>query len=204
MGDRSDEAQRTRRTYDAIAAEFLERTRDRGPMQAALDAFAARLPSGGLVLDVGAGPGTDSAELRARGLRVVSVDLSLGMLKAGLEALPGARVQADMRRLPFGRVADGLWANASLLHLRREEVPMALREFGRVLRRPGLLHLGVKRGRHEGFEEERYGPGRPRFFTYWEAEALDAALREAGFVIERAQTDPRARDTWLQRLARID
>lgn len=204
MGGPDDEMRRTRRTYDAVAAEFLERTRDRGPMQEALDRFRAGLGAGALVLDVGSGPGTDSAELRARGLRVVSVDLSLGMLKAGLASLPGLRVQADMRRLPFGRVADGLWANASLLHLRRDEFPAALRELGRVLRRHGLLHVGVKRGCREGFEEERYGPGLPRYFTFWEAADLDAALRAAGFRIESATEGEGVHDPWLQRLARLE
>lgn len=198
-----DESARTRRTYDGIAERFLERTRDRGPMRRALGEFASGLEAGALVLDVGAGPGTDSAELRRLGLVAVSVDLSLGMLAAGRETLPGPRVQADMRRLPFGPVAAGLWANASLLHLPREEAPVALCEFARVLRRPGRLFVAVKEGQGEEWEEARYGPGSPRFFTYWEAGPFDAALREAGFAILSSQAVSGSRDRWLQRIARL-
>lgn len=198
----SEESHRTRRTYDRIAPAFLANTRDRFPMQAALDGFRARLAAGALVLDVGAGPGADSAELRARGLRAVAVDLSLGMLKEGAASLPGPRVQADMRRLPFGPVADGIWANASLLHLPRAEVPAVLRELARVLRPEALLYLAVKEGTGEGYDEERYGAGNPRFFTYWEPEALDAALSGAGFRIEHSRSTRGPRDRWLQRLAR--
>lgn len=200
----SDESLRTRRTYDRIAAAFLANTRDRFPMQVALDAFRSRLAAGALVLDVGAGPGTDAAELRARGLRAVAVDLSLGMLKEGVASLPGPRVQADMRRLPFGPVADGIWANASLLHLPRAEVPAILREFARVLQPEGVLYVAVKEGTGEGYDEERYGAGNPRFFTYWEPDALDAALTGAGFRIESARATRGPRDRWLQRLARRD
>ena len=203
VSDPGDETTRTRKTYDVIAPRFLARTSDRKPMQWALGDFASRLAPGALVLDIGAGPGTDSAELRKHGLRAVSVDLSLGMLAAGRELLPGPRVQADMRRLPFGPVADGIWSNASLLHLRRAQVPVALREFAGVLRRPGLLYVSVKHGLNEGWEEERYGPGHPRFFTYWEAEPFDAALREAGFGIETSQLVTGTRDSWLQRVARL-
>ncbi len=198
----SEESVRTRRTYDRIAGAFLANTRDRFPMQAALDEFRERLAGGAVVLDVGAGPGADSAELRARGLRAVTVDLSLGMLKEGAGFFPGPRVQADMRRLPFGSVADGIWANASLLHLPRAEVPAILRELARVLRPEGLLYLSVKEGTGEGYEEERYGAGNPRFFTYWGPEALDAALAAGGFGIERARSTRGPRDRWLQRIAR--
>ena len=42
---------------------FLSRTRDRSRTAHQVDRFAALLPRGALVLDVGAGPGFDSAEL---------------------------------------------------------------------------------------------------------------------------------------------
>lgn len=171
-------------------------------MQETLDRFRSHLDSGALVVDVGAGPGTDSADLRARQLRVVSLDLSLGMLQAGQRELPGLRVQADMLRLPFGMVVDGLWANASLLHLPREAVAAALLGFRRVLRSPGLLYVSVKQGNHDGWEDQRYGPGHPRWFTYWQAEELDAVLSEAGFREIDARTVVGPRDTWLQRLMR--
>jgi ubiquinone/menaquinone biosynthesis C-methylase UbiE len=194
---------RTRESYDAIAARFFDRSRDRTFLEAAFDRFAAGLEGGALVLDVGAGPGADSAELRRRGLRVISVDLSLGMLKTARDVLPGPRVQADMLRLPFGGVAQGLWVNASLLHLPRALVPAALRELRRVLRAPALLHVSVKQGTQDGWEDQRYGPEHPRWFTYWVAEAFDAALAGAGFRTVDARTIEGAYDIWLQRLVRL-
>ena len=88
---------KTRDTYDAIAAEFLEHTRDRSVIREWLDRFTLSLRAGTLVLDLGAGPGFDSAELRERGFDAISVDLSLGMLRSGIRDFPGPRVQADMR-----------------------------------------------------------------------------------------------------------
>jgi hypothetical protein len=64
-----------------------------------LKRFAEFVGLGATVLDLGAGPGCDSAELRHLGLRAISLDLSLGMLGAGVLEFPGPRVQGDARQL---------------------------------------------------------------------------------------------------------
>jgi ubiquinone/menaquinone biosynthesis C-methylase UbiE len=199
----SAERDRTRQTYDAVAAELLARTRDRTGMRDALDRFASHVGRGALVLDIGAGPGADSGELRARGLRVVSLDLSLGMLATGARVLPGPRVQADMGALPFRDVADGLWLSASLLHVPRERAPLVLRELRRVLKPAGIAYVSVKCGTADGWEIERYGPGHPRWFTFWQPGPFDAALADAGFECIEAQTRQGSHDVWLERLLRV-
>lgn len=197
----SERIDRTRRTYDKVAARFLENTRERATVSSWLRRFCERLPAGAAVLDLGSGPGLDSAELRRLGLRAVSLDASLGMLRAGLPELPGPRVQADARRLPLrdGSVA-GVWANASLLHLPPDGVAEALAEARRVLAGPALLHVSVKSGRGAEWESERYGE--PRWFQYWSAPDLDALLEEAGFRILAAWTTRAPRADWLVRQAR--
>jgi SAM-dependent methyltransferase len=171
-------------------------------MRGWLDRFASLLPAGALVLDLGAGPGFDAAELRKRGFEAVSVDLSRGMLRAGVHEFPGPRVQSDLRRLPFPSCSvHAVWANASLLHLSKAEASLALREIRRMLRPSGVLHVSVKRGSGTEWESERYG--RPRWFQYWSEPELDAALRAAGFDVNAAWVDETALDTWLVRLASV-
>lgn len=194
---------KTRDTYDAIAVEFLQNTRDRSVVCGWLDRFSSLLPAGALVLDLGAGPGFDSAELRKRGFEAISVDLSLGMLRAGLRDFPGLRVQSDLRRLPFPSCSVcGIWANASLLHLPREEARTALREFRRVLGPYGILHISVKRGTGAQWESARYG--KPRWFQYWSDADLDAVLQAVGFCISAAWVHEARRDVWLIRLASVE
>ena len=198
-----DPVSKTRDTYDAVAAEFLQNTRDRSVICGWLDRFAASLPAGTLVLDLGAGPGFDSAELRERGIEAISVDLSLGMLRAGVREFPGPRVQSDLRCLPFPSCSVcGVWANASLLHLSKAEASLALRELRRVLRPSGVLYMSVKRGSGAEWESERYG--RPRWFQYWLDADLDAALQAVGFCVNAAWVNETTRDTWLVRLASVE
>ena len=193
----------TRATYDAIADRYVEQTRDRRGIRTWLDAFSRTVPAGGLVVDVGCGPGFDAALLRARGFRVVGLDRSLAMLRVGRREFPGAFVLGDMRRLPFlrGR-ADGLWANASILHVPRARVLAVLRELHRTLAPRGVFFVSVKRGRGAAWDTRRYGETAPRWFVYWDAAKLDAALGAAGFTIVRAWSAASATDEWLARLAR--
>ncbi len=196
----NDPVSRTRDTYDTIGAEFLENSRDRSEMHEWLDRFASSLPAGTLVLDLGAGPGFDSVELRKRGLKAICVDLSLGMLRAGVCEFPGPRVQSDLRRLPFPACSvGGAWANASLLHLSKRDAGLALREIRRVLQPSGVLYVSVKRGSGAEWESERYG--KPRWFQYWLDRELDEALQAVGFCVRATWVNETRRDTWLIRLA---
>lgn len=195
-----EQSAETRRTYDAIGARFLENARDRSAFIPWFDRFGRELPPGAFVLDVGAGPGLDSGELRRRGLRALSIDLSLGMLRAGAVEAPGPRLQADARRLPIASHAvAGVWANASLLHLSRDDAAVALAGLRRVLRPGGLLFVNVKQGVGAEWETARYG--KQRFFQYWTGPELDAALDRAGFQVLDAVTGEGPRNTWLVRLA---
>ena len=59
---------------------------------------ALALPPGSRVLDLASGTGDLCVDLRRGGLRPISIDLSLGMLRADRSGAP--RVQADILRLP--------------------------------------------------------------------------------------------------------
>jgi SAM-dependent methyltransferase len=204
-GDRDAALQRARvlrQSYDRIAPRFVERWRDRTMLYPRFDHFTAALPPHALVLDLGAGPCLDSAELRGRGLAVVSVDSSAQMLRALRAELPGPRLQADMRSLPFRAACfAGVWANASLLHLDRSELVPVLREVRRVLLPAGVLHVSLKQGSGEGWET-LYGADAPRWFTFYSESEVDSALAAAGFAIEGRWREAGANAPWLTRFAR--
>jgi SAM-dependent methyltransferase len=133
--------------------------------------------------------------LRARGLHVAGIDLSLGQLRAS--DVPGL-VQADMRRLPLqdGSV-HGIWCWAALVHLPREAVPQALAEFARIVRSGGSLSMSIAEGDGEGFEVARpYGSDRRRWFTRYREPELTALLTAAGLGIRDIRRHRAYRD-WL-------
>lgn len=193
-------------TYDEIAEQYHSRWQDRSPLKHLANRFISMLNVYGLteelILDVGCGPGFDTAFFRQRGLRAVGLDLSHKMLQLGKHNYPGQYILADMRSLPFKKSIGGLWVSASMLHLPHSEVPAALNNFADVLVAGGLMYLSVKLGRGD---EKRFQPYQTaRYFAYHQPDELDILIREAGFHIVEGWQDeePTNQTQWLIRFAR--
>ncbi|HEY76099.1 MAG TPA: class I SAM-dependent methyltransferase [Thermoflexia bacterium] len=197
-----DEVERTIHTYDRMAARYA--ARPVYPLERELDRFVALVGGEGWVVDVGCGPGQYARALMARGLRVIGLDLSAGMLAQAAAAGTKNLLRADMRRLPLptGSI-DGCFVCASLLHLPRAEVPATLTELHRVLRPGGVIYVALK----EGTGEEWVDAGRAglRFFVYYQVPEVDRMLAEAGFVLIDGWISPPGpgqRHRWISRFAR--
>ncbi len=84
-----------------------------------LDRFAALLPPGGRVLDLGCGTGVPIARwLMDRGFAVTGIDGAPEMLELARAHLPEAEwIETDMRTLALDRRFDGIVAWDSFFHL---------------------------------------------------------------------------------------
>lgn len=167
---------RTIAVYDARAADYA-RLASEMPERRELEAFAAALPRGARVLDLGCGPGFHARFLAEQGFEVDAVDASAEMV-ALAAAQPGVRArQAGFEELDASASYDGIWANFSLLHAPRDDMPALLARLHRALRPGGLLHLGLKLGEGEGTD------ALGRFYTYYTEAELEALLAAAGFTV---------------------
>jgi len=99
-----DGSKRTRESYDEIATAFLASVPSRDRAHAHMDRFEAALPERGLILDVGAGPGYDAAELHRRGLPAIALDYSAAMLRV---AVPPLVFLLERNRARRGAAASG-------------------------------------------------------------------------------------------------
>ena len=176
--------------YDQIAADYAVRWGGLR-LERALNAFAGRVIGPRRVLDLGCGPGRDVGFLTHLGCQVFGLDLSSGMLAEARRRLPGAPLLcADLRTLPLASHSlDGIWACASLVHLRRAQLPGALDETVRLLRPPaGVLYLALKGG-----QGERWVTGRRcrrYFFTYYQPAQVRTLLEHAGFRVLESWISP--------------
>jgi demethylmenaquinone methyltransferase/2-methoxy-6-polyprenyl-1,4-benzoquinol methylase len=104
---------------------------------------ALRLRPASTVLDLASGTGDLCIELQRAGHRPLSVDLSMGMLRADRSGAP--RVQADILRLPVpDSSVDGVTCGFALRNL--VDLSAFFDELGRVVRAGGriaLLDVGV-------------------------------------------------------------
>ncbi len=95
----SEHQRTTTESYDTVATEYLETTRDFSRGLEWVKRFADAVPAGSLVADLGSGPGRDTARLRSHGLNAFCLDLSLGMLRAGRLEYPASRVHGSLLAL---------------------------------------------------------------------------------------------------------
>jgi len=162
--------------YNARAAQYVTLVDKLEGAKPSLTAFMDRLRPGAFVLDMGCGPGTDSAHMAARGLRPDPVDPSDAMIEIARTRfdLPARLGTFDDLQGPY----DAVWASFSLLHMARADLPDYLHRLSQEMTPGGLLHLGLK----SGTGEERDSIGRK--YSYFSADEIATWLSEAGFTPE--------------------
>lgn len=113
-------------------------------VRSALDAFALRVQKhGGLVADVGCGPGHVTAYLAERGLDIFGVDNSPALLEIARASQPDIRFEiGQLASLPVeGGSLQAVVAKHSIIHTPANLVSGVLDEFARVLAPGGRLFL---------------------------------------------------------------
>jgi ubiquinone/menaquinone biosynthesis C-methylase UbiE len=135
-------------SYESNAAAYAQYSSDRSGLGRLQSRLADMLPPSSVVLDLGCGAGHDAAALASRSLRVVGCDPARALLVEGLiHPEIAAFVQAESRQLPvLDSTFDGIWACASLLHVPKSQVGLALAEAFRVLKVGGVLFTSMSEG----------------------------------------------------------
>jgi SAM-dependent methyltransferase len=193
----SEDASRTRESYDELAATYTERifTELAGkPLDRhLLNRFAEDVRDHGLVADLGCGPGHVARYLHDQGVRMLGVDLSPRMIDSARQRSPGIEFRVgDMRALdlPDGALA-GIVAFYSLIHIGEPEMGATLRELRRVLAPGGLLLVAFHIGEETVHRDELWGHPVSLDFRFLMPSPMVARLIEAGFVVlERVEREP--------------
>jgi SAM-dependent methyltransferase len=197
----------TVRAYDASATDYLERTQELpAAIASAIGRFVRVVPPGSRVLEVGSGSGRDALALEQAGLSVRRTDITpafVDLLRARGQVADRLDPLVDDLADPATPEAayDGVWADASLLHVDREDLPTVLARLARATRPGGGLFVSVKEG--DGEDWSIHGNvTAPRFFTFWREEPLRSALEAAGWSVrEVVRTEGSEREPWLAALA---
>jgi len=184
-----DDVTETRTAYDIVAEDYAELLRDdlaRSEYdRAMLGVFAERVAGsgGGLVGDLGCGPGRIAGYLARLGLDIVGIDLSPRMVEVARRDHPELRFEVgSMAALPF---PDGALAGAlawySIIHTPEERQDALFAEFARVTRPGGALLLAFQAGEDVVHLTHAYGHDIDLRTRRQDPERVRQRLADAGF-----------------------
>ncbi|MFA6519943.1 MAG: class I SAM-dependent methyltransferase [Candidatus Paceibacterota bacterium] len=198
-------------TYNRIALDWHKDHSHDEWWVGGTDSFIKKLPPGAHVLDVGCGSGVKSKYLTDHGLKVTGIDISENLLEIAKREVPGG----DFRVLSMTDIDsmvetfDGVFAQASLLHIPKKDAGDVVKKMTGRLVPGGFLYIAVKESREgkpdEGIEKENdYGYEYERFFSYFTMNELEGYLTNAGLeVISKLRNpNPSGKTVWLQIIGR--
>jgi SAM-dependent methyltransferase len=167
--------------YQLTAASFREGTWDHDVSQnrAALIEALPRTP--GKILDLGCGPGRDLVAFQSLGHDVTGLDATPAFVAMAKEVAKCPVWEQNFLNLDLpNNHFDGVFANASLIHVPTREMQRVLQDLQRALIDRGVLVMSMVRGNDEGFSERPTGA---RYVAGWEYETLAPLLLAVGFQI---------------------
>ena len=188
--------------YQTRAEAFWQGTRDHDVSQN-IDALLRHIQSAVpfSILDFGCGPGRDLVNLLQRGHHPIGLEgapalAEMARAHSGCEVWQQDFLSLDLPAAHF----DGVFANASLFHVPRQELPRVLRQLHATLKAGGVLFSSNPRGdNQETVSGERYG-------AYYDLAVWREYLVAAGFVelehYYRPPGLPREQQPWLASLWR--
>ena len=163
----------TLRVYADKAGEYAKLTGN-AASDPVLETFISALAQGARVLDLGCGPGIASARMARAGLVVDATDAVAEMVEMAAQHEGVTAWQASFDQIEGEGLYDGIWANFSLLHAPRADMPRHLASLRRALKQGGLFHIGMKTG--SGEKRDTLG----RLYTYYTEDELCGLLKDAG------------------------
>lgn len=186
--------------YNENAKKFIDGTVS-VDFRSIQDTFLELLPENAKILDFGCGSGRDTKYFLEHGCRVVAMDGSLELCKAASEYTGITVKHMLFQELNEKERYDGIWACASILHVKSEELPEIIRKMSLATIANGIIYLSFKYG---DFEGERNG----RYFTDMTEESMAELL--VGFPELRVEKqwitgnvrDGRGDERWLNMILR--
>ena len=192
-------------TYNKVAEAWFKDHQDDAWWIEGTDKFVSFIEPCGAVLDAGCGCGVKSKYLAERGMKVVGIDFSERLIDIAKREFTGSDFRVmDMREAgKLKQKFDGVFTQASLLHIPKKEIIDVLRNLLSVLKDSGYFYVAVKEKKPDGPDEEikkenSYGYEYERFFSYFTLDELKKYLNEVGLRVCYESITPSGNTRWIQ------
>lgn len=195
----------TAEVYTKLGKTYLSLVAHATPEE--IHIFCEKMPKRARILDLGCAGGRDSKIFADRGFDVVGIDLCDPFLEEAKKNVPsGTFLKKDFLDLDLPTTSfDGIWACASLLHLKKTDVGKTMESLYHLLKQGGHIFVGVKQGKGEDRIIDTLSNGHHRFFSFYEKEEIETMITNAGFNVLYTKIQPdrtgRAEVKWIMLIA---
>ncbi|SCJ99772.1 Tellurite resistance protein TehB homolog [uncultured Clostridium sp.] len=139
--------------YNTNAKEYFETTKNIKTTDI-YNEFINMVKPSGKVLDLGCGSGRDSLYFKNAGYYVTSIDGSIELAKEAKKLIKQEVIVSKFEDFRSNEKFDGIWACASLLHVRRENIEGVLRNLTNNLNKGSVFYLSFKYGDNEYIDDK--------------------------------------------------
>ncbi len=137
------------------------------------------------------------------------IDISKEFITIAERRVPGASFFVlDMRDVAtLGTMFDGVFAQASLLHIPKREASTVIGALTAVLQPGGLFYCAVKEIRpgqnvEEVAKEDDYGYSYERFFSYYSQAEIEQTCIELGLTLVSSEVARSGKTNWIHVIAK--
>lgn len=134
--------------------------------------FLKLVPEGGKILDLGCGSGRDSMNFMKLGYEVTAIDGAKELAKKASVLLGKEVIVSTFEELELKEKFHGIWACASLLHIKREDLKTVLNNLYNNLEDNGVFYMSFKYG------EKEYVDDKNRYFNCFTDESIISFINE--------------------------
>ncbi|PKM49003.1 MAG: hypothetical protein CVV02_17930 [Firmicutes bacterium HGW-Firmicutes-7] len=191
------EVSHVQNAYSKIASKYADefyKELDNKPLDRyLLKAFCSMIRKNGIACDMGCGPGHITRYIHNRGINIIGMDISKGMIQQAKKLNPGIDFEeANMLELNcIERKFSGIISHYSIVHFEASELKMVFNGINSILEEDGLLLIAFHVGDEALFVKELLEEEVNMDYIFHNFDRVLIQLREFNFkVIEAFCREP--------------
>lgn len=170
----------TLKTYKHKVQEYIDHTPQKinDAEYPWIDEALKLIPASGTILEIGSGAGRNAKYIIEQGYKLECTEAVLEFVEVMQQKGLNARY-LNILSDEISKKYDMVFANAVLVHFTPLQSRQVFGKVHRALKQKGVFALSLKMGDGETWTEEKLGA--PRYFCYWQHDAIKELAEETGF-----------------------
>ncbi len=152
--------------------------------------FASLFEAGSSILDIGCGPGLNSALFTGRGISVTGIDPSSEMIRLAEKNCPAGNfinISADMYESQ--KKFDGLYLSFVIVHMDDDKVETLLDRLHFMIKTGGYVYISFMVGKTPGYELSSFAKDEI-YYNYFNKDEIISRFHNNDFELISSHTDP--------------